>query len=94
MNIPSIKTIMVQLGFSKEKATELRNAMERNKGLSVGNRLLEGFGVEEFCIPENFLSPDMVVRYVNMGDTYDTTLLKVNGRYRIGCWGDIAERYC
>lgn len=30
--------------------------------------------------------------YLNAGDTYAPTLLRVRGRYRVGCWGDIAER--
>lgn len=38
--------------------------------------------------------------YLNTGDTYSVTLLRVSsprtGRYsyRVGCWGDIAERRC
>lgn len=31
--------------------------------------------------------------YLNAGDTYATTLLRFRGRYRVGCWGDIAERH-
>lgn len=30
--------------------------------------------------------------YLNTGDTYTPTLLRVNGNYRVACWGDIAER--
>ena len=31
--------------------------------------------------------------YLNAGDTYATTLLKYRGRWQVGCWGDIAEKY-
>lgn len=31
--------------------------------------------------------------YLNTGDTYNVTLLRVHGRYRVCCWGDIAERH-
>jgi len=31
--------------------------------------------------------------YLNAGDTYTPTLLFFRGRYRVACWGDIAERY-
>jgi len=31
--------------------------------------------------------------YLNTGDTYNVTLLRVHGRYRVGCWGDVAERH-
>lgn len=30
--------------------------------------------------------------YLNAGDSYATTLLRVRGVYRVGCWGDVAER--
>jgi hypothetical protein len=32
--------------------------------------------------------------YVNMGDTYDTTLLydHKTGRFSVGSWGDIVEK--
>jgi hypothetical protein len=31
--------------------------------------------------------------YLNAGDTYTVTLLHFQGRYRVACWGDIAERH-
>ena len=34
-----------------------------------------------------------ICTYLNTGDTYAATLLKYRGRWQIGCWGDIAERY-
>jgi hypothetical protein len=34
-----------------------------------------------------------ICEYLNMGDPYSTTLLWWNGAYRVGCWGDIAEKY-
>lgn len=30
--------------------------------------------------------------YLNAGDTYAPTLVRYRGRYRVTCWGDIAER--
>jgi hypothetical protein len=30
--------------------------------------------------------------YLNTGDTYTPTLVRACGRYRIACWGDVAER--
>ena len=47
----------------------------------------ESFGVEGFQ-----LRTGEFCDYLNTGDTYAPTLLRVNGRYRVGCWGDIAER--
>jgi len=31
--------------------------------------------------------------YLNAGDSYAPTLLRVRGVYRVGCWGDVAERH-
>ena len=31
--------------------------------------------------------------YLNTGDTYSPTLVRINGRYRVACLGDIAERH-
>ena len=41
----------------------------------------------------NCQTPDVEIRYVNTGDAYATTLLKVNGRYCVGSWGDVVEAY-
>lgn len=32
--------------------------------------------------------------YLNAGDPYVATLIRYRGRYRVACWGDIAERDC
>ena len=31
--------------------------------------------------------------YLNAGDTYAATVVRFRGRYRVACWGDIAERF-
>lgn len=33
------------------------------------------------------------LEYLNAGDTYRPTILRVRGRYRLGSWGDWAERH-
>lgn len=48
------------------------------------------FGVEHIERGHNQRSP--AIDYLNAGDTYSMTLLYVNGRFRVGCWGDIVER--
>jgi hypothetical protein len=48
----------------------------------------ESYGVEAFEL-ENGTYCD----YLNTGDTYSPTLLRVNGDYQVACWGDIAERH-
>jgi hypothetical protein len=52
--------------------------------------IIDAYGVEYIPQGKNKRSP--AITYVNMGDTYDWTVLMVNGRFRIGAWGDIVER--
>jgi len=32
------------------------------------------------------------LEYINAGDTYATTVCRVDGFFRVACWGDIVER--
>src|SRR5262245_24091321 len=47
-------------------------------------------GVEYVPAGHNAKSPAFY--YCNAGDTYATTIIKVRGRFRVGCWGVIVER--
>ncbi len=97
MRIPSIKTLMSGLHLTREQSQQLRDAMAMGRGLKLGNELLKGFGVETIGLPDgcfdNCQAPEIEIQYVNMGDTYATTLLRVNGQYRVGNWGDIVEGF-
>jgi hypothetical protein len=63
--------------------------------------ILGTFGVEYIfrdsvegirCDPES--QHDLpLCTYLNAGDTYAPTLVSYRGQWRVGCWGDIAERY-
>jgi hypothetical protein len=48
------------------------------------------FGVEYIARGTNQRSP--AITYLNTGDSCDLTVLYVNGRFRVGTWGDIVER--
>lgn len=50
--------------------------------------LLGTFGVEAFQTKNGTW-----VEYLNTGETYSPTIVRMNGNYRIASWGDIAERY-
>lgn len=50
--------------------------------------LLGTFGVEAFQTRNGTW-----VEYLNTGETYCPTIVRMNGNYRIASWGDIAERY-
>ena len=48
--------------------------------------LLGTFGIEAFQTRNGTW-----VEYLNTGDTYAPTIIRMNGHYRIASWGDIAE---
>lgn len=52
--------------------------------------ILGGYGVGFIPSGDGARSPS--IRYVNLGDTYDCTVLFVRGQFRVGSWGDIVER--
>lgn len=102
--IPSVKTIMRLRYFdgapvSSEDAKRIREEMEvatyslnsraKRNALAVIDHVLRGCGVEWIEPGNNMRSPG--IDYVNMGDTYATTVMLIRGRFRIGCWGDIVE---
>lgn len=93
MRFPSVKNLSL-LGLTAEQAKELRSS---KTPLATANRLMGGYGVESIGLPDgcfdNCQAPDVDIQYVNMGDTYATTLLRVNGSYRVGSWGKVVERY-
>ena len=57
--------------------------------LEMANDLCDGYGVEGFGECNMFIGPPLL--YVNMGDSYDTTLCRFRGAWRVACWADFAE---
>ena len=56
--------------------------------LTCLDALLGTFGVEAFQTRNG-----RWVEYLNTGDTYAPTIVRMGGHYRIASWGDIAERH-
>lgn len=50
------------------------------------DEILNTYGVEYIRTKKR------TIYYCNAGDTYATTVMRVAGRYVVGCWGDIVER--
>jgi len=50
---------------------------------------LVGMDLQKIHAGHNAKSP--AITYINKGDTYDTTLMRVNGVLRVGNWGSIVE---
>jgi hypothetical protein len=48
------------------------------------------FGVGQIDRGNNKRSP--AITFLNAGDTYELTILYINGRFRVGTWGDVVER--
>ena len=96
MGYPSIKKLMEIKDVTPEDAKKIRAIMQgagRVNGETRMERIdavLGTFGVEYIPKGHNDRSP--AIYYCNAGDTYAWTVLKVNGQFRVGCWGDIVER--
>lgn len=62
--------------------------------LEMINEVLEGYGTEALDERTDWF-PQPHYSYVNMGDTYVTTIIynHKTERFLCGCWGDIAERF-
>lgn len=59
--------------------------------MSALNEVIGGFGVEVLGDVNNY-PPDIQAEYINTGDTYSATIIYRDGRYFVGCWGDLAEK--
>lgn len=109
--VPSMKTLerlrgaadKCTRGDADEILQCLRFALEGKRvgiALQECNVLLDGHGVELLCegghtSPQLASGGDILAAYVNLGDTYATTILYdyVNQRFHVTSWGDWYERY-
>ena len=87
---PAVKTMVDRLRISKADAQRLKDMMDTGapRILQTADKMMNGNGVERISGVGGGLM------YVNMGDTYDTTLIydyKTN-RFVVSSWGDIVER--
>lgn len=56
--------------------------------MHVLDSIIGTHGVEGFLVRDG-----RQCDYLNTGGSYAATLIRFNGRYIIGCWEDIVERY-
>ena len=59
--------------------------------MEMANEIIDGCGVEGCGEVDMRNGPPL--EYVNLGDTYQTTLCRFRDRYIVSCWGDIVERH-
>jgi hypothetical protein len=58
--------------------------------LTAIDTILQTYGVEG--VPRGHGANSPGFDYCNTGDSYASTIIWINGRYRVANWGDIAER--
>jgi hypothetical protein len=90
---PAVKTMVDRLRISKADAQRLKDMMDTGapRILQTADKMMNGNGVERIS---GAWAMGGGLMYVNMGDTYDTTLIydyKTN-RFVVSSWGDIVER--
>jgi hypothetical protein len=110
--LPTPKTIAARIGCPMETARAIRRAIEAHErsGAPFATDTLErisaimgpgAYGAESIPPGDGPRSPS--IEYVNRGDTYDPTILYLDGishggratgrgRWAVGTWGDIVER--
>ena len=105
MRSPSVETIQripcTDLATAKRirKAIKACNpALNHNNPFSVEGTLRHintlmrpgSFGVEH--VREGYGSRSPEFDYINTGDSYGTTIVYINGNFRVDTWGDIVEK--
>lgn len=105
MRLPSIDTIESRLRTDRNTARSIRKALEECrdvrgnfsdrvlKALKTADSLIGGHGVEYIRSSEDTMHSVEGIEYVNMGDTYRTTVLFdwARGTFDICPWGNIVE---
>jgi putative sterol carrier protein len=95
---PSLKTLDDRLNLGGEEGKSLKHFMQvgqRKAALDYANQLLDGNGIEYIPSEQDTMRSRAGLEFVNMGDTYDTTLIYdfSTRRFYVGAWGDWVERY-
>jgi len=104
---PSAKTLSERLGLGEDAAAELKAALVRwdwseertRRGadavLELADRLMDGDGVEAISADNRWREyhMDIVLLYVNTGETYTDTLRydTERGTFSVGSWGAWVE---
>ena len=76
------KTIIERGTFNEDKVNDV---------ISAFDRVLLNYGVEHVRPGRLEDYEEKVITYSNTGDTYNPTILHVDGKFWIGSWGDVVE---
>lgn len=87
ITVSNLQKAFPNLSKSKAKLLVKIKIEDPEDYLELANELLGGYGVESARVG------DRSILYVNMGDTYDNTIIydEEEFQYRIGSWGDWVE---
>ena len=96
-----IELVKKKLNYWNRKIKSLSGTEKYEKAdemLEEANKILNGFGVEPITDESAFVNKyyyDIIGLYVNMGDTYDTTLVfdTEKQKFLITSWGDFYEKW-
>jgi len=99
--VPSVKSLERIVDWrsnqciTTEQAKAIRKILLEGKSpysaLKAVNELLDAHGVEFIAAGRNAKSPSL--RFVNLGETYGTTLILVGSSYwSVSSWGNYVER--
>jgi hypothetical protein len=90
MRSPSVKNLVNVFHITKEEAEHFKNLCSQNsirQAMLYANRILKGYGCN--CLYPEFSN----FWYVNMGETYETTICFTGRSFIIGSWGDWVENH-
>lgn len=96
---PSIKNLIARLGVDRNTAIYMRQTIHTASTVQLALQAIAehpGFwnhGVEYLLVNPYDYPVSVICRYINMGDTYKSTLIAQNNRIFISCWGDVLETY-
>lgn len=106
MSSPDAKELLKAFPkLGSDKAQKLAETLEAavetkdvDEAMEFANEALDGHGVEaiagdDYQVDKYWM--DTVLLYVNLGDTYDTTILydTENAEFSVGSWGDFMEAW-
>ena len=91
---PSNQRIVETIDCTKEEASHIKALWKDGKSLrAIDNYLREaGHGVHGVERLGAYKRTGESVHYINTGDPYTGTLIRIGGRLIAGCWGDLVER--
>lgn len=101
---PSTQRLMEALKIDRSAAQSIREIIHtERKAVDALEKIglaeyfptygLEELMIDPFALPSEWRT-NLIATYLNTGDTYSATLLARNESIFVGCWGDLAERYC